>query len=164
MNNNKLSVTTEEIEKELSDFGIMSPEQIVAMTVWSVAKSHSPLIKQMIAGVIHNRALRNSNEYPYFMKVISTCMDSDLFTCWKNGKFIHDVPIPESSAWSECMSIASALFDESYQPPTTATHYVLDHYRCYFGDYDSKQNGVQKMEFVGRFDNCLFFLDDEWIG
>ena len=91
----------------------LSPEQVVARTLWGEARGESITGKVAVASVIYNRAKSNPK------KLKAVCLKRKQFSCW-NGRTIK---AGKGKAWQECLKIAREMLSGKFKPTINADHY-----------------------------------------
>ena len=141
------------------DQDVLPPDLVVAMTLWGETRGESIEVKTTIASVIRNRALRRQIAYGYPLMVClsSVCLQANQFSCWKDRKFVKDLPTTDdkdSNEWDELLMLAKRLISSEFQPFTLATHY--------HNLNDQPPSWVTNLKFVAWQGNYLFYLDPSW--
>lgn len=89
---------------------------LIALTLHGEAGIEPFSGKQAVASVIYNRAGGDLE------KIQAVILKPKQFSCWNNNVPIADT-LPTGSAWDDCVLIAKAMVDGSFNPVTNASHY-----------------------------------------
>jgi len=94
----------------------MTPEEVLARTIYGEAKGESYLGKRAIASVMYNRAGGNPD------KLVNVVLSPYQFSVWNHGK-IPSKGDDNDSIWQQCLGIASQLTSGQFKPIIKSTHY-----------------------------------------
>lgn len=89
---------------------------IIALTLFGEARGETHQGKVAVASVIYNRAKERG------VTMTAVCLQPKQFSCWGDEMLINKVH-GSLDAWFDCVIIAQAMTDGSFQPVLNANHY-----------------------------------------
>lgn len=94
----------------------MTPLIIIALTIWMEARGEEAKGRELVASVIHNRAVDRKQSADRI------CLQPKQFSCWNDTPYIKYQDL-SGDEWEHCKKLARELEAGTFQPITKASYF-----------------------------------------